>query len=112
MKFLINFCLFLIIIISLIFDIVKIEGNSMKPDYEEGSIVIVSANILGLRKTKPGDIVVFKNPETERLNIKRCSAAYKDTVFLTGTNLSESTDSRHFGRIPKNDILGWVWIKI
>jgi len=84
----------------------------MEPQFKDGSLVIVKRNLFNIRKTEKDDIVVFTNPLNGRLNIKRCSAADDNSVFVTGFNLPESTDSRHFGSIPAADIRGWVWIKI
>lgn len=84
----------------------------MSPQFNDGNLIIIRQNRLTHHKTEVGDIVVFTSPLTNRLNIKRCSVVNEDSVFITGTNLSESTDSRHFGRIKNSDIKGWLWIKI
>ena len=55
-----------------------------------------------------GDLVIFPSPLTGKLNIKKCTAADDSTVFVTGINLPESTDSRHFGSIPKSSLTGIV----
>ena len=111
-KFLVLFFSLLIITASAAFDILRVEGESMEPQFSSGDIVLVRNNLLHIRKTCKDDIVVFKSPLSGRLNIKRCSAVDDGGIFVTGYNLPESTDSRHFGRIPAADIRGWVWIKI
>ena len=84
----------------------------MEPRFGNGNIVIVKRNLLKTREPVIDDIVVFASPLTGRLNIKRCTAVKGDKVFVTGYNLAESTDSRHYGSISAADIRGWVWIKI
>lgn len=111
-KFLILIFTVTAIVFIFLFDIIRVSGNSMAPQFTDGKLIIVRQNRLTNRKPAAGDIIVVTNPLTNRLNIKRCSAVYEDSVFVTGTNLPESTDSRHFGRISIADIKGWVWIKI
>ncbi|MDC7126985.1 MAG: signal peptidase I [Spirochaetales bacterium] len=111
-KFLLTIICLSLIIFGLFFDIIKVSGNSMLPDIHNGDIAVIRRNRLTKRETSVGDIVIFVNPVTEQLNIKKCTALYGDTIFVTGTNLPESTDSRAFGRITKNSIKGWLWINI
>ncbi len=98
---------------SVIFlDIYRVTGSSMEPEYKEGDLVII-VKYRGLyHDIQEGDAVVFISPETGRPILKECRYIDGDEAFLTGTNLPESTDSRHFGRISIEDIKGWVWIKI
>jgi nickel-type superoxide dismutase maturation protease len=55
---------------------------------------------------KPGDIVVVHHDGREK--IKRLHSVQNDKVFLLGDNPPESTDSRHFGWLPKEVIVGKV----
>ena len=84
----------------------------MAPQFENGCFVIAGRNIFHLYKPVIGDVIIFTNPLTGKRNIKRCSAVDDTSVFVTGFNMPESTDSRHFGRISISDIEGWVWKKI
>ncbi len=102
----------ILIVLSFTVDVMRVNGNSMEPELENGSVIIVINNIFGFFTPKKGDFVVFTSPVTGELNIKCCLTVENDEVFVTGTNLSESTDSRHFGRIAVTDIEGWAWIKI
>lgn len=111
-KFIILFLLTAVLVSSGFFGVLRVEGDSMTPLLEEGDVVIIKKAVFYHHKPEEGDILIFNNPISGRLNIKRCSAVYGTTVFVTGINLPESTDSRHFGRIKKSDIKGSVWIKI
>jgi signal peptidase I len=111
-KFLVLILALSAIVLFLLFDVLRVSGNSMEPQFSDGNLVIIRQNRLTRHKIEIGDIIVFTNPLTNRLNIKRCSALNKDSVFATGNNLPESTDSRQFGRIKYADIKGWVWKKI
>ena len=57
---------------------------------------------------REGEIVVFFTPLGE-IAVKRCSEIFKDDVFYAlGDNSSQSYDSRNYGPIPKNHIIGKV----
>ena len=93
------------------FSVLKVSGNSMLPLLKNGDYILVRRNFMTNRKTLVGDVVVFSNPVNKKLTIKECSAVMDDSVFVTGINLPLSTDSRHYGRIFKNNIKGWLWKK-
>ncbi|MBI9105160.1 MAG: S26 family signal peptidase [Spirochaetales bacterium] len=80
----------------------------MSPLVTDGSLVLVKKSILLKIKPSAGDLVVFPSPLDGELNIKRCSAVDDSSVFVTGVNLPESTDSRHFGRISIAELTGIV----
>lgn len=84
----------------------------MEPELNNGSLIIIRRNLFNIKKTAKDDMVIFINPLTGRPNVKRCSTAKDGMLFLTGDNLPESTDSRHFGSIPASEVRGWVWKKI
>ena len=80
----------------------------MSPLVDDGAFVLVKKSILSEIKPSTGDLVVFPSPLDGVLNLKKCSAVDDSTVFVTGVNLPESTDSRHFGRINISDLTGIV----
>ena len=59
-----------------------------------------------------GDVIVFNHPkEKNRFLIKRITLVNNsDEYFVIGDNKNFSQDSRHFGPIKKNLIIGKVWI--
>lgn len=108
-------------------DAALIQGRSMLPGYAEGDIVFILKCAYGLRGaageyriiwTEPqkGDIVAAIRPDTGALIIKRVSdfeflidtekARMLKGYFLLGDNKFESSDSREFGAVPMNNILG------
>ena len=95
----------LLIIISAVFRLYRVEGNSMIPLLEDGQFVV--ARSIG-RAPRAGDIVVFPSPLDGRLTIKKCTAIDGSSIFVTGVNLPESTDSRHYGRIEVGSLRGIV----
>jgi signal peptidase I len=56
---------------------------------------------------RPGDIVIAKHKSL--LIIKRVASVKNGRYFLLGDNPRQSLDSRHFGAIPKEDIVGLVF---
>lgn len=112
-----------------IIDAALIQGRSMLPGYTEGDIVFILKCAYGLRgasgiyrimwqEPRKGDIVAAVRPDTGALIIKRVSdfeflidtekAKLVKGFFLLGDNKFESSDSREFGAVPMNNILGKV----
>lgn len=81
----------------------------MQPTIKDGTAVLVNRLAYLLKKPKIGDIVVLKR---QKYIIKRIAAinpsADGEQVFVIGDNQKESNDSRHFGWIGKDNILGKV----
>ncbi|MBU2101320.1 hypothetical protein KKH05_01205 [Patescibacteria group bacterium] len=84
-----------------------VSGDSMKPAYPAGSKVFVSS----LFKPRVGDVVVLRDPRDERLVLKRIKSFERRRYFVEGDNIEKSTDSRHFGEIEKESIMGKVMFK-
>jgi type IV secretory pathway protease TraF len=55
---------------------------------------------------KPGEGTML----IKRVTGERESADLKDPVFLMGDNIYESVDSREFGAVPMNSILGRAFL--
>ena len=88
----------------------RVEDVSMAPTLKAGDYVIVSKLSYVFRKPSRGDIIVFKHPSNnESFLIKRITEARDSEYFVQGDNKEFSTDSRHFGAINKNFIIGKVW---
>lgn len=83
-----------------------VHGNSMFPTLGNGQDVL-SFNWAYLAKLpKTGDIVVIKQSGKEM--VKRVQKVQGHLVSVQGDNMKESTDSRHFGPISMNQIVGKV----
>ena len=99
-----------------------VEGDSMSPGYKKGERLLVSPILLLFSKPTEGDIVVIQHPkDQDRKVLKRIIGKPGDRIegvdlgedeyFVLGDNKGVSEDSRHFGPIRKNQILGKVWLK-
>jgi nickel-type superoxide dismutase maturation protease len=88
----------------------RIVGNSMLPLLKPGDEVLV--NFYAYQSSSPqiGDIVVLKHPEKpDLIVIKRIIDINQNGEYcVQGDNSLESTDSRHFGLIKRELILGKV----
>ena len=82
----------------------------MAPLLEPGDEVLVDPR--AYRQTPPcsGDLVVARHPyRSDLLLIKRVARVLENGYFaLEGDNPAESTDSRDFGSLPPERILGRV----
>ena len=54
----------------------------------------------------PGDVLIIRHDGMEK--IKRAARVEQARVFVVGDNLVMSTDSRHFGWIAREQVLGKV----
>ena len=89
--------------------IFKIKERSMEPELHEGDYVLVRQAFM---KLSPGDIVVLRHPKKEMSIVKRVASAGSRGYFVRGDNSEHSEDSRHFGRIGSEAIIGKVVCKI
>jgi len=103
-----------------LFDFMVAEGHSMYPAIKPGKILLVCKFNYGLRLPgsgnyivrwavpKTGDILVFFTPYGE-IAVKRCGDVFSDNTFYAlGDNSSRSYDSRSYGPVPVNNIVGRV----
>jgi signal peptidase I len=108
-----------IIIKLFVFDLMIAEGQSMEPAIRNGALLVVNRLQYGLRfpggrrflirwaKPKPGEVLVFYTPQG-KLAVKRYTAAAGDDFFVLGDNRLRSFDSRSYGPIRGDDIIGKV----
>lgn len=85
----------------------RVTGNSMLPALKDGKIIIVRT---GIRRYKRGDVVVITHENHEK--IKRITNMKNDKIYVEGDNMPQSTDSRYFGWLGINDVIGkviWPW---
>ncbi len=89
--------------------LLKVSGDSLSPAYEEGDFVVIAKIPLFFNlRPKRGDVVVFDHPifgtmikQVEKIDTE------KDELFVIGTH-QNSVDSRRFGPIPAQSVLGTV----
>jgi signal peptidase I len=90
--------------------IIRVSGNSLTPEYQEGDFVLVVKIPFFSFHISPGDVVIFEHPIHGML-IKRVQSidGQKNEVFVMG-NQTASLDSRHFGPVNIKSIKGkLVW---
>jgi nickel-type superoxide dismutase maturation protease len=121
-KALLLMLIWLMIYLTLIFarpallgiEVFRIEGNSMLPTLRPNEYVLVNTNA----PVETNDIVVVLFGEEQKALVKRLALmldAYGNDdnyIWVLGDNPQESTDSREFGRLPLNNLVGrvmWVW---
>ena len=76
----------------------------MEPALREGDWVLVLASRFTPRT---GDVVLVRDPrERTRLLLKRVTGVSADGVHVEGDHSAHSTDSRDFGAVPRDHVLG------
>ena len=85
----------------------RVRGRSMVPTIEPGAWVLVDRE----RRPTVGDIVLAPHPWRERTVCKRLAALDGAFAELASDNPDEGTDSRQFGPVAVDDLLGVVtWV--
>lgn len=104
-----------------------VSGASMEPTFDSGDYLIVDELSYNLRKPQKGEVVVFRYPldpskffikriaglpgETMEINEKKITLA-ENEYFVLGDNASASSDSRIWGPVPENLIIGRTLIRL
>ncbi|OQB96868.1 MAG: signal peptidase I [Spirochaetes bacterium ADurb.Bin110] len=106
-----------------ILDAAIVEGKSMLPYYRNGEVVLIMKAAYGIRSLEgnywmrwrqpaAGEVVAALSPSSHEIIIKRIGEVRRQgeefTYFLIGYNPIESIDSRDFGLIPFDSIIGKV----
>lgn len=109
-----------LIIKFFICDLMIAEGHSMVPTIKPGKILLVCKIYYGLRLPgsgiylvrwgvpRKGHVVVFYTPFGD-LAVKRCGDPLPENVFYAlGDNQAQSYDSRNYGPVADDNIIGKV----
>jgi len=87
---------------------IMVTGESLSPTFHEGDYVVITTIPFVIDKIKSGDTIVFRHPsygmlikQVERIDLK------KNAIFVSGLN-HYSVDSRRFGPIQREDVIGKV----
>ena len=89
----------------------RVTGSSMSPLLFDGEEIIIACLPDLIPSLRVDDIVVLVHPLESNLKIvKRIKAIAPNgkKFFVQGDNLFASTDSRHFGWVDENLIIGKV----
>ena len=88
--------------------VARVQGDSMLPGYHSGDLVVIKKTM----KVKRNDVVIAQRPDRkELLIIKRVITVTNNGFWLQGDNSEFSDDSRLFGEVPKELIVGAVLFK-
>ena len=103
-----------------ILDFMIAEGHSMIPAIKPGTVLLVCKVFYGFRLPfsgsylfrwrvpHKGDVVVFYTPLGE-IAVKRCGEVFSGRMFYAlGDNEAQSYDSRSYGPVPDDNIIGRV----
>jgi len=87
---------------------IKVTENSLSPEYREGDYVVITTIPFFLRRIRAGDVIVFRHP-SYGIMIKRVERVLGagDQFFVVGEH-PYSVDSRQFGPVSKEALLGKV----
>ncbi|MCL2068207.1 MAG: signal peptidase I [Treponema sp.] len=103
-----------------VFDFMIAQGHSMEPAIKSGTVLVISRLRYGFRlpwrqnysirwaKPVTGEVLVFYTPSGE-LAVKRCITLTERNEFIAeGDNSQLSYDSRSYGPVPMDNIIGKV----
>jgi signal peptidase I len=85
----------------------KVRGDSLAPEFQMGDFVLVSKIPFLFLRPSPGDVIAFRQPGYGLL-IKRIQNLTSDGGLNVMGNHPESIDSRVFGTVRREDMIGKV----
>ena len=86
----------------------RINGQSMQPTLNDGQEVLVQP-CQAESRPQLGQLVLVRHPmKTDITMIKRCSHIENQLIYVYGDNSAASTDSRQFGGVKAELVLGYV----
>lgn len=91
----------------------RVDDRSMEPTLAPGDYVLV--NRWAYRRHDPanGDLVIVRDPEVPaRYLVKRIADMSVSGAYVVGDNSALSRDSRAFGPVPRELIVGRVWRQV
>ena len=87
----------------------QVEGDSMLPSLQPRQRLIVKPLAQEASAPENGSVVVCRHPNDAALVItKRVWRSQGQLLYLRGDNPVASTDSRHFGLVPMECVIGVV----
>lgn len=84
----------------------------MYPTFQHGEVILANKLSYIFSTPKIDNVVVVKRKEKNMTILKRITSIENSKFFVEGDNKQESTDSRDFGMIEKEEIIGKVLFKI
>ena len=87
---------------------IRIVGPSMTPTLATGDWWLVRRT----RRVRPGDVVLLVHPRRpDALVVKRVDHPVEGGWWVLGDNPDASEDSRTFGSVPADHIVGRLWFR-
>lgn len=88
----------------------RVTGESMEPFLKAGEVVFVDLRAYRRNRPKTGEVVILWHPHQKNLRIiKRIETVTRDGRYVVqGDNPEASTDSRSFGPVALEAIIGRV----
>ena len=83
----------------------KVIGESMEPTLISGDLVIIDKLTYVYRRPAIGDVIAFWM-SNEKVAIKRIGEIEDQDIYVIGDNTKVSNDSRSYGPIPREDVIG------
>jgi signal peptidase I len=88
---------------------VAVAEASMQPAIEPGDWLLVDPTIQGW--PRPGSVVVFREPGSDVLAIKRVVRRLPGGNALLEGDAANSHDSRHYGAVAPDRLVGRAWFR-
>ena len=87
----------------------RVDDRSMEPTLAAGDFVLVNRWSYKLHRPAKGDLVVVRDPQAPaRFLVKRIADVSVSGAYVVGDNGSMSRDSRAFGPVPRDLVVGRV----
>ncbi|WP_145793202.1 nickel-type superoxide dismutase maturation protease [Kitasatospora atroaurantiaca] len=91
------------------FGVIDVVGPSMRPSLHDGDHVLVRYGA----RIRPGAVVLFRHPlRQDLLVVKRAAERRPRGWWLLSDNQGVHTDSREYGPVPDELVLGRVLLRI
>ena len=88
--------------------VIKVTGDSLSPEYREGDYVVVATIPFFLNRIQVGDVIVFRQPTYGTLIKKVAQVEGAGNQFFVVGEHPYSVDSRQFGPITRQALIGRV----
>ncbi|MGI0140268.1 MAG: S26 family signal peptidase, partial [Thermoplasmata archaeon] len=92
----------------------EVTDASMQPVLEPGDRILVDPREYRRRPPAVGEVIALVDPEDSRRRLVKVVArwAAQEGAFVIGVNVQASRDSRVFGRVPIDRLIGPVWYRV